>query len=138
MHQQSGQVQRRLALIRQRATHRQAVAANGRRFFILTLGYAPLDLAHPFDILLELGLGMLIGLSDRLRPEGTRLFKIVELTELVRDVRQDFLHGQADWALGIRHDSVDRHRQGVLDLTQQVDYVVLFRTVEVAGEQDFA
>jgi hypothetical protein len=57
---------------------------------------------------------------------------------LVRDVGQDLLHGQPDWALHIRHDAVDRHRQGGLDLAQQISEVVLAGTVEAARQQDFA
>ncbi len=52
------------------------------------------------------------------------------------DTRQDLLHGQADWALGIRNDTLDWHGEGFLDLAQQVGQVVLSTTVETAGKQD--
>ncbi len=66
-----------------------------------------------------------------------RLFEIVELTELVRNARQDLLHGQADRTLGVRDDCLDRHWQRLLDLAQQGGQVLVPSTVERAGEQDF-
>jgi hypothetical protein len=71
---------------------------------------------------------------------GDRLgsfFEIVELAELVRDIGQDLLYRQADRPLRIRNDRVDRHWKSVLDLAQQVGEVLLARTVEAAGQQDF-
>ncbi len=134
MYQQSGQLQRWLALVRERAAHRQTVAANCDGFLILTLGYVPFDLAHAFDILLEFCLGMMISFGDWLG----RLFEIVELAQLVRNVGQDLLHRQADRTLRIRDDTMDRYRQRLLDRAQQVGQVGLAGTVEAAGQQDFA
>ena len=76
---------------------------------------------------------MPIGFGERLGS----FFEIVELAELVRDIGQDLLYRQADWPLRIRNDGVDRHRESVLDLAQQVCEVLLARTVEAAGQQDF-
>ena len=77
---------------------------------------------------------MVVGVGDGLG----RFLEIVELAQLVRGLRQDLLHGQADGALRIRDHAVDRHGQGVRDLAQQVGHVILARTVEAAREQDFA
>jgi hypothetical protein len=133
VHGQSTKVQGRLAIIRERTSHRQTVASDAGSSCVLTWGDLSLNLAHTFDILLEFGLGVSIGLNDRLGS----FFEIVELTQLVGNVRQDLLHRQADGALGIRNDRQDWHRQGVLDLAQQVGQVVLARTVETASQQDF-
>jgi hypothetical protein len=97
------------------------------------LRHLPLDLPNAARIFLEFRLGMAISLNDRFG----RFFEVVELAELVRNARQDLLHGQANRALGIRHDGVDRDRQGLLDLAQQGGQVLLARTVEAAGQQDF-
>ncbi len=133
MHGQATKLQGRLAIIRERRAHCQTVASDRLGFLILARGHASFNLAHAFCILLELSLGMPIGFGDRLGS----FFEIVELTQLVRDVRQDLLYGQADGALRIRNDRVDRHGKGVLDLTQQVSEVVLSRTVEAPSQQHF-
>ena len=131
MHSQARKLQGRLAIIRQRRAHGQTVAADRGTSCALALRHLPLNFPHALDILLELGLGMPIGLTDRL---GSFL-EIVELAQLVRERRQDLLHRQANWALGIRHDGEDRHRQRLLDLAQQIGQVLLARTVEAAGKQ---
>ncbi len=134
MHEQSTKLQRRLAIICERRADCQTIAAHRLGFLIVTRAHAPFNLTHATGVFLELGFGMAIGLNDRLRS----FLEIVELTQLVRDVWQDLLHRQANWALGIRHDGMDRHRQGLLDLAQQVSQILLARTVEGAGQQNLA
>ncbi len=131
MHRQTTKLQGRLALIRERRAYRQTVASDCLGFLLVTRAHVPFNLTHTTGVLLEFGLGMAIGLDDRLGC----FFEIVELTQLVRDVRQDLLHGQPDRALRIRHDGEDRHREGILDLAQQRGEIVLSRTVETAGQQ---
>jgi hypothetical protein len=77
---------------------------------------------------------MPIGFDDRLGS----FFEIVELTQLVRDARQDLLHGQADRTLSVRNHSQDWNRERLLDFAQQISEVLLSSTVEIASEQDFA
>jgi hypothetical protein len=77
---------------------------------------------------------MVVGLDDRF---GSFL-EIVELTELVRNAWQDRLHSQSDWTLGVRKNTLDRHRQSILNLAQQLGEVLGANTVERAGKQDFA
>ena len=113
MHEQSTKLQWGLAIVCERRAHRQAVASNRRRLLVIARDHASLNLAHATRILLELGLGVPVGLSDRFGS----FFEIVELAQLVRNARQDLLHRHANWALGIRNDGVDRHRQGLFDLT---------------------
>ena len=76
---------------------------------------------------------MAIRLDDRFGG----FFEIVVLAQLMRDRRQDLLHRQANRALRIRDDTVDRHRQSIRDLTQQGGEVGLACTGEAAREQDF-
>ena len=130
MHQQSREMEWGFALVGQRAAHCQTVAPNGLCFRILPLGDATLDLAHAFDMFLEFGLSVVIGVGDRLG----HLFEIMILAQLVWNVGQNFLHRQADRPLRIRDDTADRHRQRLLDLAQQVSQVVLAGTVEATRE----
>jgi hypothetical protein len=134
MCQEAREMERWFALIRQGAPDCQAVASNRGCFLILARHHTPLDLTHASRILFEFGLGMVIGLSDGFGS----FFEIVELTQLVRDVGQDLLNCQADRTLGIRHHAVDWHRQGTLDLAQQVGQVVLSSAIEAASKQDLA
>ena len=133
MHQQPGKNQGRLALVRESAAHRQAIASNGLGFLVLSCTHTPLNLTHTSCIFLELSLCVVVGLDNWL----SSLFQIVELAELVRNAWQHLLHGQSDWTLGVRKNSLDRHRQGLLDLAQQISQVLLASTVEAAGKQDF-
>ena len=133
MHGQATKLQGRLGIIRERRAHCQTVASDRLGFLILARGHASFNLAHAFCILLELSLGMPIGFGNRF---GSFL-EIVELAQLVRDARQGLLDSQTDWALGIRNDGVDWHRQGILDLAEQVGQILLSRTLEAASEQDF-
>ena len=133
MHREARQLQGRLAIIRERRAQRQTVPSNRLGFLILTCAQAPFNLAHAAGVLLELSLGMAIGLGDGLGC----FFEIMELAQLVRNTRQDLLHSQANRALSIRNHGVDRHRQRLLDLTQQVSQVLVSSTVETAGKQDF-
>jgi hypothetical protein len=100
---------------------------------VLAPSHAAFNLAHATSVLLELSLGVVIGLDNWL----CSFLEIVKLTQLVRDVRQDLLHSQADWALRVRDDCYNRHWQSLLDLAQQVGEVLVSSTVEVAGKQDF-
>jgi hypothetical protein len=134
MHQPSRKDQRRLTLVRECAAYCQAIASNTLGFLILTLGHAPFNLAHASCIFLELRLGVVVGLDNRL---GSFL-EIVELAQLVRNTRQDLLHGQADRALGVRNNTFDWHRHSLLDLAQQLGQVLGSSTVERAGKQDLA
>jgi hypothetical protein len=100
---------------------------------VLARGHAAFNLTHAASVLLELSLGVLVGLNNRF----SGLLEIVELAELVRNIRQDLLHRQADRTLGIRDHGVDRHWKSILDLAQQAGQVLLSSTVERAGKQDF-
>jgi hypothetical protein len=133
VHGQSTKLQGRFPIIRERRAHCQAVATDRGSSCVLTGYDLSLNLTNTARILFQFGLGMAIGLSDWLGS----FFEIVELAQLVRDVRQDLLHGEADRTLGIRYDAVDRHRQGILDLAQQVGQVLLASAVETAGKQHF-
>ena len=133
MHQQSRKQQRWLALVSEGAAERQAIASDRLGFLVLSFAHAPLNLAHASGIFLELGLGMVVGLDNRLGS----LLEIMKLAELVRNTRQDLLHSQADWRLGIRDDAHNRHWQSLLDLAQQRSEVVVSCTVERASKQNF-
>lgn len=133
MEEQSRKDQRWLALVRESAAQRQTIASNALGFLIRACHDASFYLAHAFCIFLEFGLGVVVGLDDRLGS----LLEIVELAELMRNTRQDLLHSQPDWALGVRDNSLDRHRKHLLDLAQQLSQVLVSSTVERAGEQDF-
>jgi hypothetical protein len=134
MHQQSTKLQGRLAIVRERRADCQTVASDCLGFLIVACARAPLNLTHATRVLLELGLGVPVGLGDRF---GSFL-EIMELAQLVRDSRQDLLHRQTDRAVRIRNDGVDRHRQGILHLAQQISEIVLSSALEAAGKQDFA
>ena len=97
MHQEPWKQQRWLALIRESTAHRQAIASDRLGFLVLTPGHAPFNLTHAARVFLELGLGVMVSLDNWLRS----LFQIVELAELVRNARQNLLHGQPDWTLSV-------------------------------------
>ena len=134
MHQEPWKQQRWLALIRESTAHRQAIASDRLGFLVLTPGHAPFNLTHAARVLLELGLGVMVSLDDWF----SSLLEIVELAELVRNAWQDLLHSQLDRTLSVRKNTLDRHRQSILDLAQQVGEVLSTSTVERAGKQDFA
>ncbi len=112
MHQQSTKLQWRFAIVCERRADCQTVASHRLGFLILTRADAPFNLTHATGVFLEFSLGMPISFNDRFGS----FFEIVELTQLVRDIRQDLLHSQADRTLGIRNDGMDRDRKGLLDL----------------------
>ena len=97
MEEQSRKQQWWLALVGEGAADCQAVASDRLCFLILARCYTPLNFPNPSRLFLEFGLGVVIGLDDGL----SSLLQIMELAELVRDIRQDLLHGQANWPLGI-------------------------------------
>ena len=107
MQRKARQLQRRLAVVGQRAAHRQAVAPHRRRHGVGAGGDAALHLTHAAHLALELGLGMVVGRDNRLGG----FLEIMKLAQLVGDRRHDLLHGQANRPLGVGQDGQDRHRQ---------------------------
>ncbi len=128
------QLERWLAPVGQGTADRQAVAADDLRFRVLPRGHAPLNVPHPPHLLFERGLRMVVRRGDQL---GSFL-QIVVLAELVRDLRHDLLHGEANGGLAVGNDGVDRHGQRLLDLAQQVRQVSFARTIEAARQQHLA
>ncbi len=98
MEHDPGQVERRMPRVRQGTADRPAVRSDHAGGLVLPAGHAALNVAHAFDVLLELGLGMVVRFRDRLG----RFLQIVEVAQLVRDVGQDLLDGQANRGLPIR------------------------------------
>ena len=103
---QPRRLQRRPPVVGQRAAHRRAVPADH-----LGLGSSRPSTARsigrtPADLLLQLLLGVPVGLVDR----PGRLPQVVELAQLVRHPRQHLGHRLADRVLAVGDDPGDRHR----------------------------
>ena len=133
MKEQTRKVQRWLGIIRQRTAHRQTVASDRLCYHVLAPSHRPLNLPNTFDMLLEVRLGVPIGINNRLGC----FFERMKLAQLVGNIGQDLLHREANGALGIRDHGSDRHRQRGLHFTQHVSEVLLAHTVEAAGKQNF-
>jgi len=127
------QLQRWLAIIRERAAYRQAVAADRFCNGIGAGCHSLFDRAHTAYVFLQLSLGMPVGFRDWLGG----LLEVMILAQLVWDLRQHALHGQADRPLPIGNHRIDRHRESGRDLTQEVSEVGFAGPAKAAGEQDF-
>ena len=124
--------QRRPAVVGERRADGRAVAANRLGLGIVAPLDRALDRADAADLLLELLLGVAVGLEDR---QG-RLAQVVEVAELVRHVGQALLDGAANRVLAVAHDTGDRHADRGRDLAQQPGEVGRDGREQRAGEQD--
>src|SRR5947209_6225011 len=118
-HQPRGR-QRRPAVVGQGAAHRGAVALNRSRLQVVTALDLALDRPHPADPLLQLLLGVPIGLVDRLG----RLAEVVEVAELVRYAVERHLDRLADRVLAVGDHASDRHLQRLLDFGDEPGQVI--------------
>ena len=92
-------------IIGKRASHRQAMAADGLGLRVLAPLQCSLDRPDPAQLLFEFLFDMTIRLKHRLG----RFPEVVELTQLVSYIRQHRSHGLTERLLPIGNDPVDRH-----------------------------
>src|SRR5260370_14751979 len=104
-----------MAIIGQRATYRQAVAALCIDLLPLPSFQYPLNRPNPAHQLFQFSLGMPIRLEDW--PGG--FIQIVIVTQLMWHIGETAGHCLADGLLPIRNHPANRHRQGLVDLIQE-------------------
>jgi len=131
---QSGGRQRRPAIVGERRADGCAVAAHRLGLGVVAALDRALDRPHAADPLLELLLGVAVGLEDR----QARLAQVVELAQLVRHAGQRLPDCQADRVLAVAHHPGDRHADRGRDLAQQPGEVGRGGREQRAGEQDLA
>lgn len=126
--------QRWTTVVRERATHRGAVALHRQRGAI----GAPLDAAlqgsHSAHRLLE----HLLGVAVRLEDGASSFAQIMEVAELVRNAGQPLGDRRAHGPLAIRDRAEDGHVECAADFTKQVRQVVLTSREQTARAQDLA
>ena len=113
--------QRWVAIVGESAAHRATVAPHDFRLAVgppLTLSFQRTDAPHP---LFQDFLGMAIGFIDGLGG----CTQIMEMTQLVRHVRQSLGHGSTDGGLAVRDDPDNGHRERLLHLLDQVGQIVV-------------
>jgi hypothetical protein len=93
-----------------------------------------LDRSDPAHLLLQLLLGVPVGLEDRLG----RLAQVMEVAQLVSGIGQRGSDRPPDRMLPVRDHAADRDRQGGPDLAQQRGQVGPRRAQEAAGQQHLA
>ena len=114
-------LQRRPAVVGQRRADRRAVAPDRLGLGVVAALDLPLDRPDAADLLLQLDLGVAVGLVDR----PGRLAEVVELAELVGHAVEGLGDRLADRVLAVGDHPGDRHRQGRLHLAEQLGQVVL-------------
>ena len=133
---ETGSLQRRTPIIRQRGSHGQAVVSDRFIFRRGVFFQGALDGSHPSQLLLQKGFGMPIGFIERLHG----IFEIMKLTELMGDLWEDKSHRTPDRLFAIRDDAFDRHFQWLqqpLDFLQQRGQIPLGTTEQRSSQQDF-
>jgi hypothetical protein len=122
------------AVIGDRAAHGRTIALHDGRFRIVPLLHGPFDPADAAHLLLELFLGMPVGLEDRMR----RLAQEMELAQLMRHARQDLGDRLADGGLTVADHAHDRHAHGGHGLAQQPRQILGPAGEQAAGQHDDA
>jgi hypothetical protein len=79
-------------------------------------------------------LGMAIGFIDGLGG----FTQIMELTQLVRHIRQSLRHGRTDGGLAVRDDPDNGHRESPLHLLDQVCQIVMGGREQTPRQEDLA
>src|SRR5215469_7317834 len=125
MQTQSSRIQRRLPIVGEGTTHSQAVSANDFGLFIVALLQCSFDGTNPTHLFFEFFLGMPISFSHRFR----RLAEVMEVTQLMWDVRQSMSNGLTNGVLPIGDDSFDRNLQCLANRCYFFEqrYEILFR-----------
>jgi len=113
--------QRGAAIVGEGAAHCATVAPHDFRLVVgtpLTLPFERTDATHP---LFQAFLGMAIGFRDGLGGFTQRM----ELTQLVRHIRQGLRHGCTDGGLAVRDDPDNGHLERLLHLLDHVCQIVV-------------
>ena len=122
------------SIIRQGAAHRATVAPHDFRLAVgppLKLSFQRTDTPHP---LFQDFLGMAIGFIDGLGG----FTQIMELTQLVRHIRQGLRHGGTDGRLAVRDDPDNGHWERLLHLLDQGCQIVVGSREQTPGQEDLA
>ena len=131
---ESGGAQGRSSIVSEGTADGQAIAARDLGLGIGQPLYGALDRPPPAHGLLQLFLGMPIGLIERLGG----LPKIVELAQLMGNRGQGRRHRPPDRVLPIGDNAENRDRQRGLDFAQQGGQVGLGRTEQATRQERLA
>ena len=107
--------QRWPSIVREGTAHGRTIASDDLGFRIAAACEAAFNGPYPADTLLEFFLGMAICLVDRF----CGFMEIMEVTELMRHLREDTCHSAADRQLSIGDHPSNRHSDGLLDLGEE-------------------
>src|SRR3954465_6096869 len=132
---QARSLERWPAVVGQGAAYRRAVALHDLRLRVAPALDLALDRSDPAHHLLQLFLGMPVGLKDR---QGG-FAQVVEMAQLVRHVGPDLANGKPDRMLAVADHADDRNPnsgQFRRDLAQQAGEIGAGRRQQGAGQQD--
>src|SRR3954466_4527841 len=123
------------AVVGQGAPHRCTVALHDLRLRVGAALDPALDRLNPAHRLLQLFLGMPVGLKDR---QGC-LPQVMKMAQLMWDIGPDLGDGEPDRMLAVADHAVDRDPEGSQirrDLTQQAGQFVTGRRQQGGSQQD--